>query len=167
MREERVIIYISATKQTTTAKWHLEGMYPSDLWIAVLHDIADLKPFLGESKVRIRFRDRTRETMFCFWNEKLIQAGQNELDFWIGKECKESEGKSMLHNVTVKVEENKVLETYWTIRGNIKGNSFLRPYHELDHEPTPEEIAQFIYRNKVDFAFVEKDYRFASELPFC
>ena len=99
MNEQRVIIYISATKQNTTAKWHLEGMYPSDLWVAVLHDIADLKPFLGESKVRIRFRDRTREAVFYFWNEKLIQVGQNKLDFWIGKEIKESEGKSMLHNV--------------------------------------------------------------------
>ena len=109
MSEERVIIYISATKQTTTAKWHLEGMYPSDLWIAVLHDIADLKPFSGESKVSICFRDRTKEAMFYFGNDKLIQVGQNKLDFWIGKERKESEEKSMLHNVTVKHEENKVL----------------------------------------------------------
>lgn len=83
------------------------------------------------------------------------------------KQMYESEEKSMLHNVTVKVEENKVLETYWTIRGNIKGNSLLIPYRELDHEPTPEEIAQFIHRNKVDYAFVEKDYRFENELPFC
>lgn len=72
----------------------------------------------------------------------------------------------MLHNVTVKVEENKVLETYWTIRGCNKSDSLLRPYRELDHEPTSEEIAQFIHSNKVDYAFVEKDYRFENELQF-
>ena len=66
MNEQRVIIYISATKQTTTAKWHLEGMYPSDLWVAILHDISDLNPFLGESKVIIKFSDRTREAVFYF-----------------------------------------------------------------------------------------------------
>lgn len=82
------------------------------------------------------------------------------------KKYQESEEKSMLHNVTVKVEENKVLETYWTIRGVNKSDSLLRPYRELDHEPTPEEIAQFIHRNKVDYAFIEEDYRFENELSF-
>lgn len=173
MSEERVIIYISATKQTTTAKWHLEGMYPSDLWVAVLHDIADLKPFLGESKVRIRFRDRTREAVFYFWNEKLIQAGQNKLDFWIGKECNESEEKSMLHNVTIKHEENKALEQYWVMRAEKKEGKYPIPYsesfkeQELDHEPTPDEIAQFLYDSKADFVSVMQNYRFANELPFC
>lgn len=175
MSEERVIIYISATKQTTTAKWHLEGMRPSDLWIAVLHDIAELKPFLGESKVRIRFRDRTREAVFYFWNEKLIQAGQNKLDFWIGKECKESEEKSMLHNVTVKHEESKVLEKYWLMRTIKDGDMYGQPpmpkrvisEKELDHEPTPNEIAQFLSDAKADFVSVVQNYRFESELPFC
>ena len=173
MNEQRVIIYIRATKQTTTAKWHLEGVYPSDLWVAVLHDIAELKPFLGESKVRIRFRDRTREAVFYFWNEKLIQAGQNKLDFWIGKECKESEEKSMLHNVTVKHEENKVLEKYWlmraertveTVPGGVRKEW---KEQELDHEPTPDEIAQFLSDSKADFVSVAQNYRFENELPFC
>ena len=176
MSEERVIIYISSTKQTTTAKWHLEGIYPSDLWIAVLHDIADLKPFLGESKVRIRFRDRTREAVFYFWNEKLIQAGQNELDFWIKKSEKESEEKSMLHNVTVKHEENKVLEKYWLMRAIKDGDMYGYPQptpkrviseKECTHEPTPNEIAQFLSDSKADFVSVVQNYRFASELPFC
>lgn len=174
MNEQRVIIYISATKQTTTAKWHLEGVYPSDLWIAVLHDIADLKPFLGESKVRIRFRDRTREAVFYFWNEKLIQVGQNELDFWMKKSENESEEKSMLHNVTVKHEENKVLEKYWLMRAIKDGDMYGQPLtpkiviseKELDSEPTPDEIAQFLSDSKADFVSVVQNYRFASELPF-
>ena len=166
MSEERVIIYISSTKQTTTAKWRLEGMYPSDLWVAVLHDISDLKPFLGESKVRIRFRDRTREAVFYFWNEKLIQAGRNKLDFWIGKECKESEGKSMLHNVTVKREENKVLESYYVMCAT-SDMGRRKVEKELDHEPTPNEIAQFPFDSKADFVSVVQNYRFENELPFC
>lgn len=173
MNEQRVIIYISATKQTTTAKWHLEGMRPSDLWVAVLHDIADLKPFLGESKVRIRFRDRTREAVFYFWNEKLIQVGQNKLDFWIGKECKESEEKSMLHNVTVKHEENKVLEEIWVMRAVKEGKlpfDFKKTVideRKLDHEPSKNEIAQFLSDTGADFVSVVQNYRFANEFPFC
>lgn len=173
MSEEIVIIYISATKQTTTAKWHLEGMYPSDLCFAVLHDISDLNPFSGESKVSIRFRDRTKEAVFYFGNDKLIQVGQNKLDFWIGKEEKESEEKSMLHNVTVKREENKVLEQYWVMRAEKKEGKYPIPYSEavkekeLDHEPTPNEIAQFLFDSKADFVSVVQNYRFENELPFC
>ncbi len=183
MNEQRVIIYISATKQTTTAKWHLEGMYPSDLWVAILHDISDLNPFLGESKVIIKFSDRTREAVFYFNNGKLIQAGQNELDFWIKKSENESEEKSMLHNVTIKHEENKVLEKYWEMIAkkecevaefNMKTRKSTPmkkqiediKREESDHEPTPQEIAQFLSDSKADFVSVVQNYRFANEFPF-
>ena len=168
MSEERVIIYISATKQTTTAKWHLEGIYPSDLWVAVLHDITDLKPFSGESKVSIRFRDRTRETVFYFGNGKLIQVGQNKLDFWIKKSEKESEGKSMLHNATV--SEDKVLEEYWCIR-SIKEdfNNAKKVVGEMKctNKPTLNEIETFLKNSGGDFVSVVQNYRFENELPFC
>lgn len=183
MREQRVIIYISATKQTTTARWHLEGMYPSDLWVAVLDDVANLIPFSRETKVSIRFRDRTKETVFYYGNGNLIQVDSNKLDFWTGKENKESEEKSMLHNVTVKHEENKVLKEHcamiarkeFPIFEHIAFNNEPIPekviksikMEELDHEPTPNEIAQFLSDSKADFVSVVQNYRFENELPFC
>lgn len=167
MKVENVAIWVKSTNQTATAKWHLEGIGLSDSWVAVIDEISELKPFPMFSKVSVTFKDRVREAEFYCGNGTLIQKDSSKLDFWLGKENKESEEKSMLHNVTVKIEENKVLEAYWTIRGGIKGNSLLRPYHELDHEPTPEEIAQFIHSNKVDYAFIEENYRFENELPFC
>lgn len=175
MNEQRVIIYISATKQATTAKLRLEGMYPSDLWVAILHDISDLKPFSGESKVSIRFRDRAKEAMFYFGSGKLIQVGQNKLDFWIKKSEKESGEKSMLHNVTVKHEENKVLEKYWLMRAIKDGDMYGEPptpkrvisEKECTHEPTPQEIAQFLSDSKADFVSVVQNYRFENKLPFC
>lgn len=175
MNEQRVIIYISATKQTATAKWHLEGMYPSDLWVAALDDITDLMPFSGESKVSIRFRDRTKEAVFYYGNGKLIQVDSNKLDFWTGKENKESEEKSMLHNVTVKHEENKVLEKYWLMRAIKDGDMYGEPptpkrvivEKECASYPTYNEIAQFLSDSKADFVSVAQNYRFENELPFC
>lgn len=79
----------------------------------------------------------------------------------------------MLHNVTVKHEENKVLEEFWvmkaertteTIPGGVKKEWKEK---ELDHEPTPQEIAQFLSGSKADFVSVVQNYRFVSELPFC
>lgn len=55
----------------------------------------------------------------------------------------------MLHNVTVKHEKRKVLEK------------------ECTHEPTTNEIAQFLYESKTDFVSVISNYRFENELPFC
>lgn len=86
----------------------------------------------------------------------------------------ESEEKSMLHNVTVKHEENKVLEKYWLLRAIKDGDMYGHPptpkrvisEQELDHEPTPQEIAQFLSDSKADFVSVVKNYRFKSELPF-
>lgn len=85
---------------------------------------------------------------------------------------KESEEKLMLHKVTVKYEKNKVLEEIWVIRG-IKTFYFKEPRNvvikeqELDHEPTPNEIAQFLSDSKADFVSVVQNYRFGNELPFC
>lgn len=160
-----ITIYIELTSQSTTAILDTETIGIYDYCAVVLKNIQNLKPFPMFSKVRFLGKE---EWFYCNYEKKmLISKDTRSFSEWFSKSNKESEEKSMLHNVTVKHEENKVLETYWTIRGNMKGNSLLRPYRELDHEPTPEEIAQFIYSNKVDYAFVEKDYRFENELPFC
>lgn len=87
----------------------------------------------------------------------------------------ESEEKSMLHNVTVKHEESKVLEKYWLMRAIKDGDMYGQPptpkrvisEKELDHEPTPNEIAQFLSDSKADFVSVVQNYRFENELPFC
>lgn len=74
----------------------------------------------------------------------------------------------MLHNVTAKHEENKVLESYYVMRG-IVGYDLSKKVikeQELDHEPTPQEIAQFLFDAKADFVSVVQNYRFESELPF-
>ena len=78
----------------------------------------------------------------------------------------ESEEKPMLHNVTVKHEENKVLESYYVMCGT-SDMGMRKIEKELDHEPTPDEIAQFLSDSKADFVSVVQNYRFASELPFC
>ncbi len=86
----------------------------------------------------------------------------------------ESEEKSMLHNVTVKHEENKVLEKYWLMRAIKDGDVYGEPTtpkrviseKELDHEPTPDEVAQFLSDSKADFVSVVQNYRFENELPF-
>ncbi len=85
----------------------------------------------------------------------------------------ESEEKSMLHNVTVKHEENKVLEEIWVMRAVKEGKlpfDFKKTVideRKLDHEPSKNEIAQFLSDTKADFVSVVQNYRFASELPFC
>lgn len=85
----------------------------------------------------------------------------------------ESEEKSMLHNVTVKHKENKVLEEFWVMRAEKKEGKYPIPYsesvkeNELDHAPTLDEIAQFLSDSKADFVSVVQNYRFTSELPFC
>lgn len=91
------------------------------------------------------------------------------------KKYRESEGKSMLHNVTVKHEENKVLEKYWLMRAIEDGDMYGEPQptpkrviseKELNHEPTPQEIAQFLFDAKADFVSVVQNYRFENDLPF-
>lgn len=75
----------------------------------------------------------------------------------------------MLHNVTVKHEENKVLEKYWLMRA-VKDEDMYRELptpkrviseKELDHEPTLDEIAQFLSDSKADFVSVVQNYKFA------
>lgn len=84
----------------------------------------------------------------------------------------ESEEKSMLHNVTVKHEENKVLEEIWVIRAVKEGKlpfDFKKTVideRKLDHEPSKNEIAQFLSESGADFVSVVQNYRFAGELPF-
>lgn len=102
--------------------------------------------------------------LFCKAMEELEASAKSE---------NESEEKSMLHNVTVKHEENKVLEKYWlmraertveTVPGGVRKEW---KEQELDHEPTPNEIAQFLSDSKADFVSVVQNYRLANELPFC
>lgn len=84
----------------------------------------------------------------------------------------ESEEKSMLHNVTVKHEEDKVLEEFWVMRAVKEGKlpfDFKKTVideRKLDHEPSKNEIAQFLSDSKADFVSVVQNYRFAGELPF-
>lgn len=168
MSEERVIIYISATKQTTTAKWRLEGIGLSDSWVAVIDEISDLKPFPMFSKVSVTFKDRVREAEFYCGNGTLIQKDSSKLDFWLGKENKESEEKSMLHNVTV--SEDKVLEEYWCICAIKEGfNNAKKVVGEMKctNKPTMNDIASFLKNSGGDFVSVVQNYRFGNELPFC
>ena len=78
----------------------------------------------------------------------------------------------MLHNVTVKREENKVLEEFWVMKAEKKEGKYPIPYSEavkekdLDHNPTPQEVAQFLSESGADFVSVVQNYRFAGELPF-
>lgn len=101
--------------------------------------------------------ERYREYMIKYLKEKY------NFDYIKGRE---SEEKSMKHNVTVKHEENKVLEKYWLMRAEKKEGKYPIPYsesfkeQELDHEPTPQEIAQFLSDSKADFVSVVQNYRF-------
>ena len=76
----RVPIYIHSTRQVAEAAWTLFKLdCDDDLWIAILHEIPNLKPFRGTSKVSVKERE-----IECFFNEgMLIQAGSNTLGFWV------------------------------------------------------------------------------------
>lgn len=81
----------------------------------------------------------------------------------------------MLHNVTVKHEENKVLEKYWLMRAIKDVDMYGEPptmkrvisEKKCTKEPTPNEIAQFLSDSKADFVSAVQNYRFQNELPFC
>ncbi len=79
----------------------------------------------------------------------------------------------MLHNVTVKHEESKLLEEFWVMRAVKEGKlpfDFKKTVideRKLDHEPSKSEIAQFLSDSKADFVSVVQNYRFENELPFC
>lgn len=89
------------------------------------------------------------------------------------KKYQESGEKSMLHNVTVKHEENKVLEEFWVMRAVKEGElpfDFKKTVideRKLDHEPSKNEIAQFLSDSKANFVSVVQNYRFENDLPFC
>lgn len=78
----------------------------------------------------------------------------------------------MLHNVTVKHEESKVLESYYVMRGIKENDMPFEPSkkvikeQEIGHKPTPNEIAQFLSDSKADFVSVVQNYRFENELSF-
>ena len=85
-------------------------------------------------------------------------------------ELEESEEKLMLHNVTVKHEENKVLAKCWEMEAaKLNYNTYafpsmpvrcVRDRKYIDHEPTANEIAQFLSDSKADFVSVVQNYRF-------
>lgn len=167
MKVENVAIWVKSTNQTATAKWHLEGIGLSDSWVAVIDEISDLKPFPMFSKVSVTFKDRVMEAEFYCGNGTLIQKDSSKLDFWLGKENKESEEKSMLHNVTI--SEDKVLEEYWCIRAIKEDfNNAKKVVGEMKctNKPTPNEIAAFLKNSGGDFVSVVQNYRFENELPF-
>lgn len=111
------------------------------------------------------------------FNRMAKMLRENKLNFqsYPYGEIIEREGKSMLHNVTVKHEENKVLEKYWLMRAIKDGDMYGEPptskrvisEKECTHEPTPNEIAQFLSDSGADFVSVVQNYRFENELPFC
>lgn len=110
-----------------------------------------------------RFREDAKQA------SKAIEQAIKEL-----KNFQESEEKSMLHNVTIKYEENKTLEKYWLMRAVKDGDMYGQPptpkrvisEKECTHEPTLDEIAQFLSDSKADFVSVMQNYRFEDELPF-
>lgn len=76
----RVPVYICATEQSTTAVWMLEGIGAcNNVWVAVLSEIPDLKPFPLFSKVRVKGRE-----IECYYaGDRLIQRNSNTLEFWL------------------------------------------------------------------------------------
>lgn len=113
-----------------------------------------------------------------FYKKELKELSEIALDELENnaKSKNESEEKSMLHNVTVKHEENKVLEKYWLMRAIKDGDIYGEPQPTLKRViaekecvsyPTYNEIAQFLSDSKADFVSVVQNYRFENELPFC
>lgn len=174
---DKIKIHIESTGQDTFARVAADSIrgLPSCLVVRIYDIYPILKPFPMFSK--IRYLGIEKEFYCADGNNLLIARDTMSVDDWIrmlenAKIEKESEEKSMLHNVTVKHEENKVLEKYWVMRAFENKPIFTidvrKPdWIELDHEPTPNEIAQFLSDSKADFVSVAQNYRFENELPFC
>lgn len=84
-------------------------------------------------------------------------------------QLRESEGKTMTHNVEITTTENKVIEEYWVIkayRNLCPPTKELTVSRESKTKPTYQEIAQFLSDTNTKSAWVEHNYRFA-DLPFC
>lgn len=160
MNNDRTKIHIDITNQDTTAKLRCEGIGVSDYVVAILYDIQDIKPFRLFSKVRFCGKE---EWFYCDYVRKmLISRDTKPIDYWLNIN-KESEDKPMQHNVTITKEENRVIEEYWCIRA-IRACDLKKTVideKELDHNPTLQEIAQFLSETKADFVSVEHNYRFA------
>lgn len=77
----------------------------------------------------------------------------------------------MTHEVEITTTENRVIEEYWVMK-SVKDGKYPIPISEvikkkeLTHNPTLQEIAQFLSESKADFVSVGHNYRFA-DLPFC
>lgn len=172
MSEERAKIHIDITSQDTTAKLRCECIGVSDYHKAILYDIPDLKYFPMFSKVKFLGKE---EWFYCVpENRMLISKDAKPLDFWLGKQNKESEDKSMLHNVTVTKAEEKVLEEYYVMRGIKKQHDGLGSEkkvvcreREVSQYPDLGTIAQFLNECGADFVSVKHNYRFEPDLPFC
>lgn len=89
-------------------------------------------------------------------------------------QSKESEDKSMLHNVTITKTEEKELEEYYVMRGIKKQYDGLGSEkkvvcceREVSQYPDFGTIAQFLSDTGADFVSVEHNYRFEPDLPFC
>lgn len=168
-----ITIYIELTSQSTTAILDTEYIGIYDYCAVVLKNVQNLKPFPMFSKVRFLGKE---EWFYCNYEKKmLISKDTRSFAEWFSKSNKESKEKSMLHNVTVKHEENKVLEKYWLMRAIKDGDMYGQPptpkrvisEKECTREPTPNEVAQFLSDSKADFVSVVQNYRFENELPFC
>lgn len=69
--------------------------------------------------------------------------------------------------------EDWVLEQYWVMRA-VKQTEIcakkikqVLKEQECNHEPTTQEISQFLFNTKADFVSVVRNYRHKNVLPFC
>lgn len=81
--EDRIQIYIEATKQETTAKLKLKEIGDTGISVAILYDIPiELKPFPMFTKVRIHGKELE---FYLGRDNTLIQRDCKPFDFWFGK----------------------------------------------------------------------------------
>lgn len=170
----KIKIHIEATGQDAFCKISIWPVMLSNGSSSItIHDACPkIKPF--ESFSEVYYLGEIRE--FYFEKERNMLISK---DLISREDCKklcakinsqlESEEKPMLHNVTVKHEENKVLEQYWVMRGikQTQNEKKVISEKEIDHVPRHSEIAQLLSDSKADFVSVVQNYRFENELPFC
>lgn len=101
--------------------------------------------------------------------KEFIELFFKAVDELKGNQNKESEDKSMLHNVTVIKAEEKVLEEYYVMRGikewhdnlgDVKKKRAVICDREIFQYPDTETIAQFLSESGADFVTVEHNYHF-------
>lgn len=147
------------------------------LWIKITKEFIELFG-MALNELEEAEKKKANDDLSRFFAPETIEKSIECLQKYLNSEPSrklESEEKSMLHNVTVKHEENKVLEKYWLMRAIKDGDMYGEPKptpkrviveKECTHEPTPNEIAQFLSDSKADFVSVVQNYRFENELPF-